>query len=81
MMELGGADSFRHFFDARLAVIPIALLGRWLCFLWARDLFGFMAGVMALALWTFFPNVLAYGAVIMFDHGLVVARLGSSCVF
>lgn len=81
IIELNGEDSFRHFFYARLAVMPIALLGGLLCFLWARDLFGNAAGLVALTLWTFSPNVLAYGSLITPDLGSAVALLGSSYVF
>lgn len=81
LIELNGEDSFNHFFYARLAVIPIALLGGLLCFLWAKDLFESTAGLIALTLWTFSPNVLAYGAVITPDMGSTVALLGTSYLF
>ncbi len=81
MIELNGENSLDHFFIARLAVLPIALIGGWLCFLWGRDLFGDAAGLIALALWTFSPNVLAYGSVITPDLGSAVAAIGSSYVF
>ncbi len=81
MIGLGGADSFHHFFIARLAVIPIALLGGWLCFLWGRDLFGPVAGLIAITLWTFSPNVLAYGSLITPDLASSVALLGCCYVF
>ncbi len=81
LIELNGADSFRHFFYARLAVLPIALLGGLLCFLWGRDLFGPVAGLLAMTLWTFSPNVLAYGSVITPDLAAAVALLGSSYLF
>ncbi len=80
-IEQHGEDSFRYFFYARLAIIPIALLGGWLCFLWARELFGVSAGILSLTIWTFSPNVLAYGSVITPDLGAAVAMLGTSFVF
>ncbi|QDT07417.1 hypothetical protein K227x_58440 [Rubripirellula lacrimiformis] len=81
MIDLKGEDSFHDFFIARLAVIPISLIGGWLCFLWARDLFGEVSGMIALALWTFSPNVLGYGSVITPDLPSVVAFAGSCYVF
>ncbi len=81
MIELRGQETFNDFFVARLAVIPIALLGGWLCFLWARDLFGDVSGLIALSIWTFSPNVLGYGSVITPDLPSAVALIGCSYVF
>lgn len=81
MIELSGEDSLHHFFIARLAVIPIVLLGGWICFLWGRDLFGVYSGLIALAIWTFSPNVLGYGSVITPDLPSAVAMIGCSYVF
>jgi len=80
-IEQHGEKSFDYFFYARLAVIPISLLGALLCFLWARDLFGVGAGLVAMTIWCFEPNVLAYGSVITPDLGAAVAMLGASYVF
>jgi hypothetical protein len=52
---------------ARWACIPFSLLGGWICFLWARDLFGPAAGLVACALWCFSPMVLGIGATIAPD--------------
>ena len=52
---------------ARWACIPFCLLGGWICFLWARDLFGPTAGLVACALWCFSPMVLGMGATIAPD--------------
>ncbi|MEM9505575.1 MAG: glycosyltransferase family 39 protein, partial [Cyanobacteria bacterium P01_E01_bin.43] len=81
MIELNGERSWNQFFLARLAVIPIALLGSWLCFLWGRDLFGPKAGLFALALWAVSPNVLGYGWVFTPDLASGVAMLGCSYLF
>ena len=54
---------------ARWALIPIVLLGGYVCYRWARELYGDAAGIMALALWCFCPNVLAYGQIINADAG------------
>jgi 4-amino-4-deoxy-L-arabinose transferase-like glycosyltransferase len=80
-IELHGEDSYRYFFHARLALLPLVLLGGWLCYLWARDLFGVGAGLVALFLWTLSPNVLAYGSIITPDLGAAVAMLGASYTF
>jgi len=52
---------------ARWALVPIVLLGGYVCYRWARELYGDAAGIMPLALWCFCPNVLAYGQIINAD--------------
>ncbi|MEQ9409319.1 MAG: glycosyltransferase family 39 protein [Fuerstiella sp.] len=51
----------------RLALIPFSVLGGWVTFLWARDLFGRAAGLFVLVLWCFDPMILAHGALITGD--------------
>ena len=51
----------------RWALIPFSLLGLIVCFLWARDLFGSNAGVLAATLWCFSPSILANAQLIMTD--------------
>jgi Dolichyl-phosphate-mannose-protein mannosyltransferase len=51
----------------RWTCIVFSLIGGWICYCWARDLFGFGSGVIALTLWCFCPNVLAWGGMIMPD--------------
>ncbi|WP_197137965.1 ArnT family glycosyltransferase [Crateriforma conspicua] len=81
MMELNGEDSLDFFFAARLAVIPVALLGGLVCFLWSSELFGTGCGLLAQTLWTFSPNVLAYGSVITPDLASAVALLVCCYIF
>jgi hypothetical protein len=81
MIELGGEDAVDDIFMARLALIPVALLGGLLCFFWARDLFGPKAGLVALGIWVFSPNVLAYGSLITPDLASAVAMLAAAYVF
>jgi len=63
----------QHFFDlmtvARWGCIPFCLLGGWICFTWARQLYGHSAGILSLLLWTFCPNVIGYGHLIAPDMG------------
>lgn len=66
---------------ARWAVIPLVLLGGWCCYLWARDLHGAAAGLMALALWSFCPNVLAYGGIITSDAGAAALGVAAGYLF
>lgn len=53
--------------SARLAILPLVLLGGVACFLWGRALSGPAAGLVAQALWTFCPNVLGNGALVTPD--------------
>lgn len=54
---------------ARWACIPFSVLGAWVCFRWAGELYGAGAGLVATGLWCFFPNVLAHGALVSADLG------------
>ena len=81
MVDLNGEAIFQHIFVARLAVIPICLIGGLVCFFWSRDLFGDLSGCLALTIWTFSPNVLAYGSVISPDMGSTVGLIGASYLF
>jgi hypothetical protein len=62
-----GERSFFLFMIARWACIPFSWLGAIVCYLWARDLFGYLAGVVACALWCFEPNILAHASLITPD--------------
>lgn len=67
LVRANGARIFPLMAWARVAVIPITLLGGWACFLWARELFGETAGLVALALWCASPNLLGHGALLTSD--------------
>lgn len=75
MIELNGERTYRQFFLARLAVIPISLIGTLACFWIARRLFGQAAGFVAATLWAFSPTVLGYGSVITPDLASAVVAL------
>ena len=64
-----GKRSFYLFMIARWACIPLSWIGAITCFLWARDLFGRPAGVMACVLWCFSPNILAHASLVTPDAG------------
>lgn len=69
-----GEIAFWYFTLARWACIPLSLLGGYVCFRWARELYGVEAGFVALTLWCFSPNILANAAMITPDAG--AASLG-----
>ncbi|MBR3219517.1 MAG: glycosyltransferase family 39 protein [Thermoguttaceae bacterium] len=68
-------DRFRlYFFTARLACLPFSILGALICFWWARDLFGSIPGLAALAIWCFSPNMINWGS--LFCPDLAAASTG-----
>ncbi len=64
-----GERSFFLFMIARWACIPFSWIGAITCYLWARDLYGRPAGVMACTLWCFEPNILAHASLMTPDIG------------
>jgi len=68
-MRRNGDAVFAYITLARWACIPFSLLGAGVCCLWARQLYGPAAGVAALVLWCFDPNVLAHAGLITPDIG------------
>jgi hypothetical protein len=52
---------------ARWGCIPFSLLGAWVCYRWASELYGSVAGLLALTLWCFCPNILGHGALMTPD--------------
>jgi hypothetical protein len=78
-IRANGSRSFHLFTVARWACIPFSLLGACVCWRWAAVLYGPEAGMLALALWCFCPNILANAQMITPDTG--AAALGSTCGF
>jgi len=84
---LGGKDFFfkndanAMLFRARMAVTFFMLLLALLVFLAAREMFGALAGFIALALLVFDPNLLAHGAVVGTDVGLSCFTFASVYAF
>ncbi len=51
----------------RWACMPISILGGLVCYLWARELYGVVPGLMALTMWCTCPNILAHGQLMTGD--------------
>ncbi len=66
-LAANGGRSFWLFTLARWACLPFAVLGGWVCYRWARDLYGPAAGVLACGLWCLCPNVLGHAQLITPD--------------
>src|SRR5262245_28452176 len=60
-------DADRLLFWARIPMILLAALGLAVTFLWANDLFGLSAGVVAAGLYSFSPNMVAHGMLVTSD--------------
>jgi len=71
----GGVDAGAVLFRARLATSIFVVLLATGCFLFARWMFGEIAGLIALALLVFEPNLLAHGALITTDSALSALML------
>ncbi len=71
----------RDFAIARFACIPFSLLGAVVCFLWARELYGSVGGLVALCLWCFSPAILAHGSLITPDTGAAAIGVSGCYVF
>jgi 4-amino-4-deoxy-L-arabinose transferase-like glycosyltransferase len=67
--DVNGQQTFRYFTLARWMLIPVSILGALVCYRWAFELFGQNSALLALCLWCFCPNLLAWGASITPDTG------------
>jgi hypothetical protein len=65
-------DADRLLFWGRLPMTFLATLAAVLVFLWARDMFGRAAGLFALGLCAFSPNLLAHGMLVTTDVPVAV---------
>lgn len=74
------ADRIMSYFTlARLACIPISLIGGYFCWRWANDLYGAWPASLALMMWCFSPAVLAWSATICPD--VAAASLGIAACY
>ncbi|HUE72822.1 MAG TPA: glycosyltransferase family 39 protein [Pirellulaceae bacterium] len=67
--DLNGDRLYSLVLAARLACIPISLLGAVVCFLWASRMYGPASGYMALILWCVSPFTVGHGALLTPDVG------------
>jgi hypothetical protein len=76
-----GERSFWFFTWARWACIPFSLLGGYICYRWARELYGEWSALLALTLWCFGPNILANGQLITPDMGATALGVTAGYLF
>lgn len=62
-----GERAFAYFTYGRLMCVPFSLLGGWICYRWSNELFGEPAGLIAIALWCFLPEIIANGQLLTPD--------------
>lgn len=81
-IDFSNANGFHTFWLytlGRWACIPFSLIGAWVCYAWARDLYGIPSGLVAMTLWCFCPNILGNGSLIMPD--VPAAALGAATCY
>ena len=76
-----GNGGDRVLFPARMMCAGFALALGLLIYLWAEEMFGFVAGIFALALLVFDPNVLGNGAMVTTDVGAAFCFLAAMYSF
>jgi 4-amino-4-deoxy-L-arabinose transferase-like glycosyltransferase len=74
-------EALRCLTIARWACIPFSLLGAYVCFLWAGELYRRCAGLVALALWCLGPNILAHAQLITPDVGAAAFGVAACYLF
>jgi len=75
------ADVFRLFTTARWACILFCLIGAWMCYRWATELWGQASGLIACTLWCFSPAILGNGALVMPDTSAAALGLAATYLF
>ncbi len=62
-----GNDADQLYFWSRFMIVLIGLLLGWYVFRWASELYGWTAGMLALTLYVFDPNILAHSTIVQTD--------------
>lgn len=73
--------SFWLFTLGRWGCLPFSLIGAWVCYCWAKELFGQNAAFAALLLWCFSPNILAHAQLLTPDIAVTSLSLASCYAF
>ena len=80
-LAANGSRALQFFTIARWACIPFSIVGGYICFRWARELYGVTAGFMALMLWCFCPYVLGHAALITPDAHAAALGVAAAYLF
>ncbi|HEY8503505.1 MAG TPA: glycosyltransferase family 39 protein [Gemmataceae bacterium] len=65
-------------FRARPVLVALSVLGGWLVYRWAGQLYGPVPGLVGLALWALCPNVLCWAGICTVDLGAAVFGLAAA---
>lgn len=68
-------SAHRITFAGRLPVVGLSVLLALLVFRWAKEIYGTQAGVVALVLYAFSPNILAHSRLVTFDLPIALLML------
>jgi hypothetical protein len=74
-MRINGINGLEYIIWGRWMLLPIGALGGWACALWARQLYGRPAGLIAAILWSACPLLLANTELISGDVPSTVAAV------
>lgn len=66
---------------SRLMCLPWTILGALACYFWARDLYGFAGGRVALCLWCFNPTICGHASLLMPDVAASALAVASTYRF
>ncbi|NQT13208.1 MAG: glycosyltransferase family 39 protein [Planctomycetes bacterium] len=80
-VKANGSYSLWLFTMARWACIPFSLLGGYICFRWASNLYGGASGLLATALWCFSPFILGHASLITPDAHAAAIGVAAGYVF
>ncbi|MBI1902110.1 MAG: glycosyltransferase family 39 protein [Planctomycetia bacterium] len=72
-----GSRAFEYFTLARWACIPLSVLGGVVCWRWSAEWYGRNAGLVAVTLWSFCPNLLGHGQLMTPDAGASALALAA----
>ena len=80
-MEANPDRHFEFFVMARMVIVALSATGAILIFVWSRELFGDMAGLLSLAVWCSSPMVLGHAQLVTPDIGASIAGLAAVYAF
>jgi len=80
-MQQSGNNVDKILLYGRLPIMLLSILMGWIIFVWAKQLAGIKAGLFALILYVFDPNILAHSRYITTDIGVSLAFLATFYFF
>jgi hypothetical protein len=81
ILKANGRRSLMLFTLGRCACIPSSLLGAYITYRWATELFGSASGLLAITLWCFSPSILGQAALLTPDAPAASMAIAASYMF